>query len=83
LTSDNLLLNLDQRAAGTECREEDIGDEIALDVVLLAGFVALEELKTMGHGYFLHQNEVRDENLHISNTAAWEDQALGAGQSRV
>lgn len=50
MTSNHLLLNLDQRAAGTACREKDIGDEIALDVVLLAGLVTLEELKAMGTG---------------------------------
>ena len=50
MTSNNLLLDLDQRAASTACREEDIGNEIALDVVLFAGLVTLEELETMEAG---------------------------------
>ena len=46
LASNDLLLDLDQRAAGAAGREQDIGDEITLDVVLLAGFETLEELET-------------------------------------
>jgi hypothetical protein len=45
LAGDDLLLNLDQGAAGAARREEDIGHEIALDVVLLADFETLEELE--------------------------------------
>ncbi len=45
LTGDDFLLNLDQGAAGAAGGEQDIGDEIALDVVGLTGFETLEELE--------------------------------------
>jgi hypothetical protein len=45
LARNDLLLNLDQRAAGAAGREQDVGDEVALDVVLLADLETLEELE--------------------------------------
>jgi hypothetical protein len=45
LTSNDFLLNLDKRAAGAAGREHNIGEEVALDVVLLADFETLEELE--------------------------------------
>jgi len=45
LTRNDLLLNLDQGAAGAAGGEQDVGDEIALDVVFLADFETLEELE--------------------------------------
>jgi hypothetical protein len=45
LTSNDFLLNLDERAAGAAGREHDIGEEVTLDVVLLADFETLEELE--------------------------------------
>jgi len=49
LTCDHLLLDLDQGAASAACGEEDVGHEIALDVVLLADFETLEELEACGN----------------------------------
>jgi hypothetical protein len=46
LAGNDFLLNLDQRAAGAAGGEQDIGDEIALDIVGLTGFETLEELET-------------------------------------
>jgi hypothetical protein len=45
LAGNDFLLNLDQGAAGAAGGEQDIGDEIALDVVGLTGFETLEELE--------------------------------------
>lgn len=45
MASNDLLLDLDQGAAGAAGGEQDIGDEIALDVVLLADFETLKELE--------------------------------------
>jgi hypothetical protein len=45
LAGNDFLLNLDQRAAGAAGGEQNISDEIALDVVGLAGFETLEELE--------------------------------------
>lgn len=47
MAGNDFLLNLDQGAAGAASGEQDIGDEVALDVVLLAGFKTLEELETV------------------------------------
>ena len=45
MAGNDFLLNLDQGAAGAAGGEQDIGDEIALDVVGLTGFETLEELE--------------------------------------
>lgn len=45
MAGNDLLLDLDQGAAGAARREENVGHEIALDVVLLADFETLEELE--------------------------------------
>jgi hypothetical protein len=45
LAGNDFLLNLDQGAAGAAGGEQDIGDEIALDVIGLTGFETLEELE--------------------------------------
>jgi hypothetical protein len=74
LTSNDLLLNLDQRAAGAAGREHDIGEEVALDVVLLADLETLEELEAREISFCGRANTLDD--LHISNTAEGEDNAL-------
>jgi hypothetical protein len=52
LTCNDFLLNLNKRAAAAAGREQNIGEEVALDVVLLADFETLEELETMVVRYF-------------------------------
>jgi hypothetical protein len=47
LAGNDFLLNLDEGAAGAAGREQDIGDEIAFDVVGLAGLEAFEELEAV------------------------------------
>lgn len=73
MTSNDFLLNLDERAAGAAGREHDIGEEVALDVVLLADFETLKELEAREIS-FCRMKHVDD--LHISNTAEGEDNAL-------
>jgi hypothetical protein len=59
LTSNDFLLNLDERAAGAE---HNIGEEIALNVVLLADFETLEELEAR------EINVCRMENIWMTYT---------------
>ena len=56
MTSNDFLLNLDERAAGAAGREHDIGEEVALDVVLLADFETLEELEARGISFCRMEN---------------------------
>jgi hypothetical protein len=56
LTCNDFLLNLNERAAAAAGREQNIGEEVALDVVLLADFETLEELQARGISFCRMEN---------------------------